>query len=175
MKKYIYPPAFAITTLILCGLIASHLISQNKNKNTSINDCKDLTSSQLDSERAQAILIKDRKLLAIRLSGETNYSVPGGHIELGESPQQAIHRELLEEAGIKSNPQSYKYYKTTCQPKSSKQQRIYYYLVGHWEDNIKLNTNDKIKWVDSSYDSKKKADEDLKSAIYYLKQDNLID
>lgn len=46
---------------------------------------------------------KDNKFLMgkrIGAHGENTWSLPGGHIEVGETPVQAAQRETLEEAGL---------------------------------------------------------------------------
>ncbi len=51
-----------------------------------------------------AILVEDRKVLLTRRPGGTDlehlWEFPGGKVEDGESPQQALKRELREEIGI---------------------------------------------------------------------------
>jgi len=178
MKRSLEHTLFGLGGLIILLLIVGGLFIKLRTGQVATDDseCSKLSVIQLDSERAQGILIKDRRVLAVKLSNEANYSVPGGHVELGESKEDALRRELAEEIGIESNVNSYKYYKTSCQPKGSKQQRVIYYKVGSWEDDISLaHLGDKIKWVDSSYESKKKADADLKLVLYWLKNEGLID
>lgn len=46
----------------------------------------------------RAIIVKDGKLL-VCISPRGPYYLPGGHVELGESVEQALHRELKEEVG----------------------------------------------------------------------------
>lgn len=177
MKKYIYPIAFVGTVVVLSGLVVVGYRSQKDAKSSDVAvSCEKLPVSELDSERSQGVLIKDRKILVVRLNNETNYSVPGGHIDFGEDAKTALHRELKEEVGIESDTDSYQYFKTDCQPKNEKQQRIYYYKVGSWKDKISLESQgDKVKWVDSSYLEKKKSDTDVKLVLYYLQQEGLID
>ncbi len=177
MKKYIYPIAFAGTVVVLSGLAVVGYNAQRAAKNPdSQQSCENIPISELDSERSQGILIKDGKVLAVQLTDETNYSVPGGHIDLGENAKTALKRELKEEVGIDSDINSYEYYKTECQTEDLKTQRIYYYIVNIWKDDISLESQgDKVKWVNSAYLEKKKADTDLKLVLYYLQQDVLID
>lgn len=53
--------------------------------------------------RAVAILIKDHKVLLIHRKNEKEYfTFPGGGVEEGESIEQAVIRELLEETTIKA-------------------------------------------------------------------------
>ncbi len=53
--------------------------------------------------RAVAILIKDNKVLLIHRINEKEYYVyPGGGVEEGETIEQAVLRELLEETTIKA-------------------------------------------------------------------------
>src|SRR5699024_11438192 len=51
-----------------------------------------------------AILIKEGKILCAQRGGEKSlpylWEFPGGKIEQGETPQEALHRELIEELKI---------------------------------------------------------------------------
>lgn len=47
------------------------------------------------------IVEKEGKLLVVFSGKDRNISLPGGGIEEGETPLQAIHREFVEEAGYK--------------------------------------------------------------------------
>ncbi|WP_409342468.1 NUDIX hydrolase [Paenibacillus sp. MBLB4367] len=55
-------------------------------------------------KRAQAILIERGRLLMVRhfdtTIGEQYWCLPGGGIEQGEQPEQAVVRELQEETGL---------------------------------------------------------------------------
>lgn len=54
-----------------------------------------------------AVVIKDNKVLLGRHTygpGRGKLIVPGGYVNIGESPQQAIIREYLEETGITIEP-----------------------------------------------------------------------
>ncbi|MFH1565715.1 MAG: NUDIX domain-containing protein [bacterium] len=55
--------------------------------------------------RAGAILIKNNKILLMhRFKNDEEYYVfPGGSVEKGETPKQAVVREILEETSIKAN------------------------------------------------------------------------
>ena len=58
---------------------------------------------------AYAIVVKDEKILLIKKYGgpyDGKLDLPGGTIEFGEKPEEALKRELLEEVGIEIN--SYK-------------------------------------------------------------------
>lgn len=56
---------------------------------------------------SRAIIIKDNKLLVTKRNkfGEEYYILIGGGVELGESLEEALYRELLEESGVQvANP-----------------------------------------------------------------------
>lgn len=52
---------------------------------------------------ASAFIINpyDKKILLVKHSGYDKYLQPGGHIEPGETPEEAAIREVYEETGIK--------------------------------------------------------------------------
>lgn len=52
--------------------------------------------------RSVAFVIRDKKILMEKLfyEGRYFYSIPGGGIEDGETPEQAVIRELKEECGL---------------------------------------------------------------------------
>ena len=47
--------------------------------------------------RVNGIIIKDNKILTIKMKNNISYCLPGGHVELGEYSKTAILREMLEE------------------------------------------------------------------------------
>jgi 8-oxo-dGTP pyrophosphatase MutT (NUDIX family) len=59
---------------------------------------------ELVRRRVEIVVVRDNKVLVgrylRRTTGDTFYSLPGGGIEIGETPEQAVHRELLEEMGV---------------------------------------------------------------------------
>ncbi len=53
----------------------------------------------------RGIILRDGKL-AMQCSREGEYKIPGGGIEAGESYEQALAREVLEETGLHVKPES---------------------------------------------------------------------
>ena len=47
--------------------------------------------------RVNGIIIKNNKILTIKMKNNISYCLPGGHVELGEDSKTAILREMLEE------------------------------------------------------------------------------
>ena len=54
-------------------------------------------------ERATAVLIRDGKVLLVKAPSLADYHMPGGGIESGETPAEAVVRELREETGLLAN------------------------------------------------------------------------
>jgi 8-oxo-dGTP diphosphatase len=59
---------------------------------------------------------QDYKLLLVRVRDNQHWYLPGGKIEPGESAEQTLHRELLEELGVVIEPQSVRYLYTVTGP-----------------------------------------------------------
>ncbi len=61
---------------------------------------------------ARILLIHDNKILLIKHTYQVGWYTIGGGVERGESPLQAIHRELKEEVGVtlKSPPKLFSVY-----------------------------------------------------------------
>lgn len=59
---------------------------------------------------------RDGKLLLVRVRDNTHWYLPGGKVEPGERPEQALQRELLEELGVEIEPESIRYLYTVHGP-----------------------------------------------------------
>ena len=51
--------------------------------------------------RTTAVLIKDNKILVQRDKDGKEYALPGGHVKIGETLEEGLIRETMEEMGIK--------------------------------------------------------------------------
>ncbi len=59
------------------------------------------------SPSVSAIIEKDKKLCAVKLSYKNGYALPGGMLESEESFESALKREVFEETGLKIRSVSY--------------------------------------------------------------------
>ncbi len=59
---------------------------------------------------ARSIIIRDKKIAMIHSAKYDHYKFPGGGIETGETPEEAMARETLEEAGLVVIPSSVREY-----------------------------------------------------------------
>lgn len=57
---------------------------------------------------SRAIIIFNEKILLIKNPNANHWSLPGGHIEKGETPEQCIIRELKEELDLSINKADFK-------------------------------------------------------------------
>ena len=103
------------------------------------------------------LLMKEgRVLLACRSPQRSFYpdcwSLPGGHIETGESPALALCRELREEIGIK--PIGFEFLENfKTDPGSKSDQAIFHiYLVSDWsgEPLLRDNEHTELRWFSIS-------------------------
>jgi len=58
------------------------------------------TENFVFSYRVAGILVKNEKVLLQRPINNTDYSIPGGHVSLGETNQESLIREFKEEIGV---------------------------------------------------------------------------
>ncbi len=61
------------------------------------------------SQSVAGVCIRDGKVLLARHtygSGTGKLIIPGGYVEMGEAPQDAVRREFLEETGVVVEPQA---------------------------------------------------------------------
>lgn len=96
-----------------------------------------------------AIIFKEERVLIARRSSGSKlplvWEFPGGKVEDGETPQECLQRELLEELGIKVTIGEFLGKSSYLYPHGQIELLAYYVT---WDDgNIKLTSHDCIKWV----------------------------
>ena len=106
-----------------------------------------------DIHKAGGILIQDRKFLVEKSKNKEFYIAPGGSIEAGETPQQALVRELKEEFQISVNENDLEEFGTffaQAAGQESKSLQMDVFFVKKWNGTpTPDNEVEKILWISS--------------------------
>ena len=113
------------------------------------------------TERVRAIIIDQDKILLInRIKDNDSYWVmPGGAVEFGESHEQAVERECLEELGVKIEVEKLFLQRYSDKPETEGQQEFFYLCnvvdgqIGtgqgpEFQAGTQYKGEYRIKWVD---------------------------
>jgi mutator protein MutT len=106
-----------------------------------------------DIYKAAGIIIKDRKILVEKDSDKEFFISPGGKLEPGESPEEALVRELNEELKILVNINDLEEFGHYHAPASGQEHRIVHmqvYMVNKYKGKIKKGHKvEKLVWLNS--------------------------
>ena len=108
-------------------------------------------------EVAVGILRDDGRVLACQRKRNAVYPLkwefPGGKVEPGESPAEALRRELREELGIEAIPgeeihrQEWVYADGVADPVKDGSFRVFYFLVDRYAGRPANHAFEEIRWV----------------------------
>lgn len=87
---------------------------------------------------AESILLERRTLARGGI-----VTIPGGHVEPGETPEQALRRELMEEMALV--PSTVRFVCTLLY-QGHELQRVHYYAVEAWTGAIENNEAEELIW-----------------------------
>lgn len=85
--------------------------------------------------RAAALIIHNNKVLTHRNINKDHYCIPGGRIEIGESSEETVKREIQEELGKKIKIEKYI---TTIENFSSMKARNIMKYISYIKLNLKM-------------------------------------
>ena len=99
------------------------------------------------------IILKNSSLLVEkrRMDKKTDpglVSIPGGHVELGESHFEACKRELKEELNLECT--QFSFIATKLWDTPIEIQRIHYYLCENWSGEIMCNEAERVFYIKTS-------------------------
>ena len=130
--------------------------------------------------KAAGILIRDRKLLVEKSTGKDYFKSPGGKLEPGETPKQALIRELMEEFSISVLEEDLVEFGTFTAEAAGHADKLvvmYVFIVNNWlGEPAASNEVEKIMWINSTITEDTKVGSVFKhQVIPILKEQNLID
>jgi 8-oxo-dGTP diphosphatase len=106
-----------------------------------------------DIYKAAGIIIKDKKLLFVRAKDMQFFIDPGGKIEPGETPEQALVRELKEEVSITVDPADLEFfgeYTAEAANHPGRQVHMKAYIVTKWRGDIAPDSEvEEMRWLTS--------------------------
>lgn len=107
----------------------------------------------INIRKAGGILISDRKFLVERSKGKNIFIAPGGSIEIGETPRQALVRELKEEFKIVAIEEDFEEFGVFTAKAAGQEDKIVemnVFMVKKWEGNITPdNEVEEVLWINS--------------------------
>ena len=103
----------------------------------------------MTTQKAGGIIIQNKRLLVVRNKGEGFFIAPGGTIEAGETPEQAIIRELREELAITVQPSALAYFGAF--DNHNKTAYMTLFIVNSWAGLPRAaNEIAQIKWIQTA-------------------------
>lgn len=107
-----------------------------------------------DIHKAAGIIIQNRKILALRTRGKDTFVNPGGKLEAGETPTQALVRELREELQISVREEdlvAYGTYYSQAAYDPEKSLQLDAFIVKVWSGQlVPDNEIEEMQWISSS-------------------------
>jgi 8-oxo-dGTP diphosphatase len=125
------------------------------------NFCKHLVATALaaqkegrgDIYKAAGIIIQNRKLLFERSVGKPAFIAPGGRMEPGETPKQALVRELKEEVSIDVDEKDLEHlglFTAEAANHPGQQVHMHVFTVKNWRGDIRPSAEvEEIRWLTS--------------------------
>jgi mutator protein MutT len=105
------------------------------------------------AECVSGILIDDSRVLVERRRANDDSDpgvivLPGGHVNKGESLEQALRREMREELGIQVEKMKFAFTRTYTASNGEKQ-RIHYFHIEEWKGKIESREAESVSWESS--------------------------
>ena len=135
---------------------------------------------KVDIHKAGGILIQNRKFLISRSKGKNSFISPGGKLEPGETPGEALVRELDEEFNVEIELKDLEKFGTFYAPAAEQEDRYLQmdiFLVNQWKGEIQANNEiEEILWINSSIPDQIKLGSVFQHEVLpRLKHEGLID
>ncbi len=133
-----------------------------------------------DIYKASGIIIVDHKVLVERSVGKEYFIHPGGKIEAGETPKQAVIRELKEEFSIDVDEKDLEEFDHNTAPAANSPEvdvHMNVFLVKKWHGEIKPDSEvQEMRWLTSDVPKDIKIGSIMEhETIPKLKAEDLID
>ncbi|MFH0905285.1 MAG: NUDIX domain-containing protein [bacterium] len=135
---------------------------------------------EFDIHKSGGIIIRDGRLLVERSLGKEFFIAPGGSIEQGETPRQALIRELQEEFAIdvvEADLEEFGVFYASAAGQEAKIVRMDVFTVKNWNGEPQPNSEvEEIRWITSEIPKDIKVGSVFKHEVLpRLKEQALID
>jgi 8-oxo-dGTP diphosphatase len=135
--------------------------------------------SKVDIRKSGGVIIRDRKFLVTRSFGKDVFIAPGGKLENGETPVQALVREIDEEIQIKIDVDSLEQIGTFQAIAAGKEETVvemYVYIINDYDGEIIPSSEvEELQWINTQTTDIQIGSIFEHDVMPLLKQRNLID